>query len=63
MRWLGTMLHLMYPPSSSATTQALAAIVDQRRTHIDAMEQSRRRLEEIAADPLDDTLNSIIKDL
>lgn len=63
MRWLGTMLHLLYPPAHDAQAQALAAAVDERREHMATIAASRERLEAMAEDPLDDTLHSIIKDL
>lgn len=63
MRWLGTMLHLMYPPKPDAAIQRLAAMVDERRGHLSVMAASRRRLEHIAADPVDAVLHSIIEDL
>lgn len=63
MRWPGTMLHLLYPPSHDAKVQALAAATDERRAHVASIAASRRRLEAMADDPLDGTLTSIIKDL
>ena len=63
MKWLGTMLHLIYAPSSDPTIQRLADMVDVRRGHLADIEASRLRLEHIARDPVDAALHSIIKDL
>ena len=63
MRWLGTFLHLVYPPSQDATAQAFAALLDERREHMATIEASRQHLERIAADPVDAALHSIIEDL
>ena len=63
MRWLGPMLHLLYPPAHDAKAQALAAAMDERRAHMATIAASRERLEAMAEDPVDRALHSIIEDL
>lgn len=63
MRWLGPLLHMLYPPSTDATAQSFAAVLDQRREHLASLDASRQRLERLAADPVDAALHSIIEDL
>lgn len=62
MRWIGTMLHLLYPPRQDATTRALAALLDQTRAARVDIAATRERIEAVAFD-LDQAMTQIARDL
>lgn len=63
MEWLGTMLHLIYPPTVDPVAQRLAALADERCGYVATIGAARTTLERIAGDPLDQTLHLIVGDL
>ncbi len=50
MRWLGPMLHMLYPPKHDPTARELAAILDRREVASAHISETRVRLERMAAD-------------
>lgn len=50
MRWLGPMLHMLYPPKHDPVVREFAALLDRREAASAEISASRARLERIAAD-------------
>ena len=60
MKWLGPMLHLMFPPRHDAHLAALAQMLTEQRDAVAQISATRERLEQRAArEPIDDLADGL----